>query len=758
MLSTIALLLVSFLPPQSGDLIWAQAGDGRRDFGPSVRTINYALAYDQELADDFELTGSIERVVLQGSYSIFNPPYPRVYGVELRFYEMLPSGLPGAVLAEHLLAADDPRVSYTPRWPSKFEITLPAPFQAAGRTFLGAQIVMDGAWHWGSANVDAPWGNAVRFRDYRAGGPWEPYGDVTGPQNADIGFFLYGTLTAPARVDALSDASIARSGRLELFGVNFGAAPNGGEVRIDGVPALVTGWSHVEIHAYVPEAARTGQVPVQVLTAAGASPPVPVDVTLRQPDGRVRWRFEVDSRAVRQRAGLGPDGTVYAQDLDGRVYALGQDGGLKWIAETGGEGGEGPVAVGPNGRVYVSSNPAGFETFIVALDPDGREAWRFEDPRTQGVIAGPGVGPDGNVYAVTDYLGLGAFSLTPQGQLRWNRRGYSEDGQVGQELGFGAPGQLYFAIYSGFAGLTLAGDERFNLPVTGSAGQHQTAPGPDGTVYLKTWHPAHGWRLSAYAASGQAQWHFFDDGRNLSAPEVGPDGVIYVVEEPERLNAVNADGSQRWRVSDPNVLYDPVVSPDSRLLIMGGIQTYGQPGFLRAYDTSGQLLWTVDLPVENGLAVTAHTRARFSADGHSAYFGTEIAGQDENDLYCYVYAIDTSEEGSLTLVQDPLRRGQTTRFTASNAVAGETVSYLYSLAGIGAGPCPPQLGGLCLDLLRPITVFGSAVADASGNAVLSVTLSPGTPLVTLHTQAVARRGPGGALSVKSNTVSAAILP
>ena len=41
-----------------------------------------------------------------------------------------------------------------------------------------------------------------------------------------------------------------------------------------------------------------------------------------------------------------------------------------------------------------------------------------------------------------------------------------------------------------------------------------------------------------------------------------------------------------------------------------------------------------------------------------------------------------------------------------------------SLTGVGAGPCAPQLGGMCLDLLSP-SVQGSAVVNVMGNASIS---------------------------------------
>ncbi|TAH39482.1 MAG: VCBS repeat-containing protein [Planctomycetota bacterium] len=113
----------------------------------------------------------------------------------------------------------------------------------------------------------------------------------------------------------------------------------------------------------------------------------------------------------------------------------------------------------------------------------------------------------------------------------------------------------------------------------------------------------------------------------------------------------------------------------------------------------------------------------------------------------------------LALSQGELRRGQPAVFTVSHALPGETVYFLYSRNDTGAGPCPPQLGGLCLNLLRPITGLGSAQTDAGGTAALVLTVPAGAPAgQDVHTQAVARRGPGGAGSVKSNTVSTSILP
>lgn len=112
----------------------------------------------------------------------------------------------------------------------------------------------------------------------------------------------------------------------------------------------------------------------------------------------------------------------------------------------------------------------------------------------------------------------------------------------------------------------------------------------------------------------------------------------------------------------------------------------------------------------------------------------------------------------ITLDQTPLRRGQNATFSVSGAEPSELVYVVYSRTGTGAGPCPPQLGGLCVDILDPVVVLGSALADVNGTMTLTQRVPANAPLVAVHTQAVIRRGVSGTDSVKSNTVSSTITP
>ncbi|HEX9793521.1 MAG TPA: CRTAC1 family protein [Planctomycetota bacterium] len=110
------------------------------------------------------------------------------------------------------------------------------------------------------------------------------------------------------------------------------------------------------------------------------------------------------------------------------------------------------------------------------------------------------------------------------------------------------------------------------------------------------------------------------------------------------------------------------------------------------------------------------------------------------------------------LTQSSLRRGQAATATVTGAEPGETVYFLYSLNGTGAGAHIAVLGGLQLGLKAPVFVAGSAVADASGVASLSTVVPATATLSQIGTQAVIQRGAGGILSAKSNAIRAAILP
>jgi hypothetical protein len=431
---------------------------------------------------------------------------------------------------------------------------------------------------------------------------------------------------ATSQITSLSATTLARSGRLRIFGTGFGTD---GQVLIDGQPSPIADWADTLIVAYVPETARLAAVTVQVVTSGGTSNTVSLTVTTRQSNGRVKWRFQHSGMYTEVRPAVGPDGTVYAVDVANHLYALSPDGALKWIARAGAKG----LAVGSDGTIYTGS-----ESSIKAFNPNGTLKWTFVQNPLAFILLGPNVGPDGNIYAVATE-GIGIFSLTPAGVLRWTQpEAYDRLIVDYQEVVFGPNGanqQMYFLANNHFKGLRLDGSLVFTMPASGI----QPAVGPDGTIY--TTYTA----LGAYTPAGNVKWSFTGVINNAAtAPDVGPDGVVYFVHNLGTLYAVNPNGSERWKVVTSEIMEGPIVSPLNSMIAMGGIPTYGMSGFFKAVNTTTHNeLWRVTLAPENGGNLVPDSRPRFATNGGAFYITAQILGGDESNQYGYIYAIDTSD-------------------------------------------------------------------------------------------------------------------
>jgi hypothetical protein len=620
---TLLMLAVSTSSALAQDLVWSQSPNGNSAFGPSVE---WAGIYNQEVADDFDVSGTIERMYVHG-YGCFQCAPPTVQGVYVRFYEHTSLG-PGALQAEYFIEGDDPTFIYNPAEPAELDITLPTPFAATGKHFFSVQMVMNGYWDWWESNKDNPTLSRIYIRDNLAAGVWEYY-DVAGFGNADVAFDLYGQVTGGPRVDSLSHTAIDRSGRLLISGANFGDTQGSGQVLIGGVPTIIGTWSGARITAYVPESVGPGSVAVQVVTANGASSELSLNVTLRQSQGRFLWRFQAEGLYSLVQPAIGPDGTIYAVSVYGSLYALTPDGGLKWIVK--GTGGKG-VDVGLDGTIY-----AGDENVITAVNPDGTVKWVFTQEPRAFILLGPNVGPDGNIYAVST-SGIGVFSLTPAGQLRWTYpETYRRPITDYQDIDFGYNGstlQLYFHANDHLRFFTSDGALVYDSGFFSGKGNPDV--GPDQTIYNQS--------IGRYDPDGNlinsASYY------GGSAPHVAPStGNVYHV-TAATLRSFTPDLSVRWERNIGLIAGNPLPDPTDRIVVMGGQDAFGMSGYEVAFSSAdGTELWRVNFPSEQGLNHGAGSWPTFTADGNTVYVNTLLAG-DPIDEYWYVYAIDSSGEVS----------------------------------------------------------------------------------------------------------------
>ena len=276
---------------------------------------------------------------------------------------------------------------------------------------------------------------------------------------------------------------------------------------------------------------------------------------------------------------------------------------------------------------------------------------------------------------------------------------------------FAAPprSQLYFHANDHFESYGLDGTPIFTVVDGLPQDDHQPVVSPDGSVYTNLFDArGPGLMLGKFDGNGNSIWHVFDkfvtSTNTLSTPDVGSDSVVYDGRNLASLYSFNPGSSIRWQYVDSGILFAPIVSPNNDLIFVGGVVTFGQPGFFEAISTSGVALWKLVLPVENGLNIVPKSRARFTPDGQTAYIGTSIPGQGA-DGYSYLYSVQT---GSGAPVGTPATLSTFT-LTPATLVGGNTSRGTVTLTA------PAPSGGAASSL----TSGNSAVAAVPASVTVS---------------------------------------
>jgi hypothetical protein len=181
-------------PAQTGSLLFSQLNDGQSTFGPSE--VWTPSNIDSEVADDFDLVASIDRVVVDGF--VWGPG--SFQGVYVRFYAYNTDGIPGALQQQYFFTT-----GYNA---GTIDVTLSPAFAATGKHFLSVQPVLNG-WYWWSAHTNAPQGTAFYYRDNAAGQPVWQHGDGQGTfyPDSDVAFALYGSTSGAGQITSLTETT-----------------------------------------------------------------------------------------------------------------------------------------------------------------------------------------------------------------------------------------------------------------------------------------------------------------------------------------------------------------------------------------------------------------------------------------------------------------------------------------------------------------------------------------------------------------------
>ncbi len=361
----------------------------------------------------------------------------------------------------------------------------------------------------------------------------------------------------------------------------------------------------------------------------------------------VAWRVEV-SGFVLNRPAIGPNGEIAVQSRE--LVVIDHDGTVRWRDDTILWADADSICdIDGQGRVYANST-AGIRAFTSEGDP----LWTL--PPRGGVYsqrAGPTVGPDGNIYFIDDgFEGYGFGSVTPSGDLRWDLPGFGDADsafpkheimfsnglaigvapQIPENCGGNCLGSGAMALRMNDGGVEW--DAQTTAPFV-------PAISPSGRILLPV---APSGIRSIDASNGSLGSVQFAGGSLSAGPRVSirSDDVGFGVSAFSRIIRISPDDvATTLNDSVGAIMSAPEVSPDGSVVVAGTADSIlPSQGFITGIDAdTGEVLWSVMLPQEDGAFPQPTGHPRFSPDGSRVYMGVILQNRS------FVYAIDLGGVG-----------------------------------------------------------------------------------------------------------------
>ncbi len=379
--------------------------------------------------------------------------------------------------------------------------------------------------------------------------------------------------------------------------------------------------------------------------------------------GELLWRYEIEHGFLENSPTVAPDGTLYACDTTGRLYAINPDGTERWTADAlhgqPGNGDEGPVAVFADGTVLVPVNPLGNPIELVAFNPDGTLKWTRTFSDAISWFAGPSIGPDGLAYAAASGPDSDdqVLAIDSAGSVAWSTRAEPnlyEENPIGSHIAFARDGARDVLAFhcdqngrGGLFGFGTNGTQDFEVFVSSVNApfmQHlQLQVASDylaGRFYMTAFGMGSAWGMTAFEADGSVAWRYDPYiASEATAPAVGPDGAVFLAWDLHYLGAVEPNGSERWQIFDDVPFREPpAVHPSGDFIVLVG-SSFGQSGRIEAFDAhSGNSIWTTPFTLPVAGTVYPSGQPVFSNDGAAVYAGSSVFSSADVGSYIYAFA------------------------------------------------------------------------------------------------------------------------
>ena len=348
-------------------------------------------------------------------------------------------------------------------------------------------------------------------------------------------------------------------------------------------------------------------------------------------DGTIKWKVNIKDNLnvvpfVESSPVIGADNTIYIATHENNLFAIDSNGTVKWKFDAGGtvdigeyrtkKGIVSTPAIAVDGTIYITT----LENWLIAVNPDGTEKWRFEHPTSHfNGWTSPTIGKDGTIYLSSagkwfsdSEKESAIYAVNPDGTEKWR---YSNESGGAATPAIDDDGTIYVtgaiskdastdATKGKLISLNKDGELNWEFIIDRWVEGHPTID-KDGTVYIGT----KGGTIYALNKDGTIKWEYLIDDKinpdeityfvkpdykslnGISAvPAIGKDGTIYIPSWNGIFYAFNKDGSVKWKIGTRKgfeALSTGVVIGKEGTLYLMSLNT----GWLYAFNPDGELLW-----------------------------------------------------------------------------------------------------------------------------------------------------------------------
>lgn len=303
-------------------------------------------------------------------------------------------------------------------------------------------------------------------------------------------------------------------------------------------------------------------------------------------------------------------GNIYISSTTNQLFSINKDGKINWKLDNVGS----HPSIGRDGTIYVATTRT-----VNAINPDGSIKWTFTQVPNALKIFGPEVGPDGNIYAVATE-GLGAFSLTSEGDLRWSLfEKYNRQNTVKAKLSFGfneVKLQLYYYANNAFKAI----DTTTGKLLTGYSGGLDPLTAPNGNIHIGT---------RAYAPNGKLLWNADIPTAFATLLDIDSLGNSYYNEYSSKLHVTSMDGSYLRSLFMPknHYLTNAKASPASDVVLLTVATKNGT--YLHALEAFNlNTLWFYNFSSRESMPVIGHIEL-YAPTGKAVYVTSTSASFGE---------------------------------------------------------------------------------------------------------------------------------